>query len=78
MNRLRILALSGLALIGIAGGTAQAGYTPDFCRPACPVPVVACNPVARPVIVVPTPIVRAHYRHVVTCHRREIYRRHCR
>ncbi|HEX4590862.1 MAG TPA: hypothetical protein VH120_13080 [Gemmataceae bacterium] len=61
MNRLRVFALAGLALLGLSFGSAQAGY----CRPAC-APVVSCAPapVVTPALVingvaVPPPVVNA-------------------
>jgi hypothetical protein len=54
VSRVRRFALAGLARVGIAVGSAEAGWPPLRRRPAvAPGPVVASTAVAVPVAVVP-------------------------
>ena len=83
MLRLRTLALSTVALIGLSATSAQAGcWRPSHCRTVCETSIVTCSPALCPVVTVApvcTPVVRTtYYRTQAYCGPRIVYHRYCR
>jgi hypothetical protein len=56
MNRLRVFALSAVALIGLSAASAQAGWHQTYYRPVYRAPVVVCAPPPC-AVVAPAPLV---------------------